>query len=49
VAGTETGKTHLTTVLGLAALDQVKRVRFYNTVDFSISWGKRSMSAKPAL
>ncbi|ACX96062.1 IS21-like element helper ATPase IstB [Halothiobacillus neapolitanus] len=33
VGGTGTGKTHLATALGVAAVQQGKRVRFYNAVD----------------
>ena len=33
VGGTGTGKTHLATALGIAAIHQSKRVRFYNAVD----------------
>lgn len=33
VGGTGTGKTHLATAIGVAAIHQNKRVRFYNAVD----------------
>src|ERR1700730_18295950 len=33
VGGTGTGKTHLATALGVAAVHQGKRVRFFNAVD----------------
>lgn len=33
VGGTGTGKTHLATALGVAAVQRGKRVRFYNAVD----------------
>lgn len=33
VGGTGTGKTHLATAIGVAAIHQGKRVRFFNTVD----------------
>ena len=33
VGGTGTGKSHFTTALGVAAVHQGKRVRFYNAVD----------------
>jgi DNA replication protein DnaC len=33
VGGTGTGKTHLATALGVAAIQQGKRVRFFNAVD----------------
>ena len=33
VGGTGTGKTHLATAIGIAAIHQGKRVRFYNAVD----------------
>jgi DNA replication protein DnaC len=33
VGGTGTGKSHLATALGVAAIHQAKRVRFYNAVD----------------
>ena len=33
VGGTGTGKTHLATALGVAAIHQGKRLRFYNAVD----------------
>jgi DNA replication protein DnaC len=35
VGGTGTGKTHLATVLGVVAIHQGKRVRFYNAVDLA--------------
>jgi DNA replication protein DnaC len=33
VGGTGTGKTHLATVLGIAAIHHGKRIRFFNAVD----------------
>ncbi len=33
VGGTGTGKTHIATALGIAAIHQGKRLRFYNAVD----------------
>ena len=33
IGGTGTGKTHLATAIGIAAIHQGKRVRFYNAVD----------------
>ncbi len=33
VGGTGTGKTHLATALGIAAIHHEKRVRFFNAVD----------------
>ena len=33
VGGTGTGKTHVATALGVAAIHQRKRIRFYNAVD----------------
>jgi len=33
VGGTGTGKTHLATAIGVAAIHKGKRVRFYNAVD----------------
>ena len=33
VGGTGTGKTHLATAIGVAAIHQTKRVRFFNAVD----------------
>ena len=33
VGGTGTGKSHLATAIGVAAIHQGKRVRFYNAVD----------------
>lgn len=33
VGGTGTGKTHVATALGVSAVEQGKRVRFYNAVD----------------
>lgn len=33
VGGTGTGKTHLATAIGVAAIHQGKRIRFYNAVD----------------
>jgi DNA replication protein DnaC len=35
VGGTGTGKTHLATALGIAAIHQGRRVRFYNVVDLA--------------
>jgi DNA replication protein DnaC len=36
VGGTGTGKTHLATAMGVAAIHKGKRVRFYNAVDLRI-------------
>lgn len=33
VGGTGTGKSHLATAIGVAAIHQGKRVRFFNAVD----------------
>ncbi len=33
VGGTGTGKTHIATAMGVAAIHQGKRVRFFNAVD----------------
>jgi len=33
VGGTGTGKTHLATAIGVSAIHEGKRVRFYNAVD----------------
>lgn len=39
VGGTGTGKTHLATAIGIAAIHQGKRGRFYNAVDLiATSW-----------
>jgi DNA replication protein DnaC len=35
VDGTGTGKSHLATALGVSAIHQGKRVRFYNAVDLA--------------
>jgi DNA replication protein DnaC len=37
VGSTGTGKSHLATAIGVAAIHRGKRVRFFNAVDWSIS------------
>jgi len=46
VGGTGTGKTHLATALGIAAIHQVKRVRFYNAVDLVNQLDKEKQQGK---
>ncbi|MDD5376074.1 IS21-like element helper ATPase IstB [Acidithiobacillus sp.] len=46
VGGTGTGKTHLATALGVAAMQQGKRVRFYNAVDLVNLLDKEKQLAK---
>lgn len=46
VGGTGTGKTHLATALGLAAIHQGKRVRFYNAVDLANQLDKEKQQGK---
>ena len=46
VGGTGTGKTHLATALGVAAVQQGKRVRFYNAVDLVNLLDKEKQLAK---
>jgi len=46
VGGTGTGKTHLATALGLAAIHQGKRVRFYNAVDLVNQLDKEKQQGK---
>lgn len=46
VDGTGTGKTHLATALGLAAIHQGKRIRFYNAVDLVNQLDKEKQQGK---
>jgi DNA replication protein DnaC len=46
VGGTGTGKTHLATALGVAAIHQGKRVRFYNVVDLVNQLDKEKQQGK---
>jgi DNA replication protein DnaC len=46
VGGTGTGKTHLATALGIAAIHQSKRVRFYNAVDLVNRLDKEKQQGK---
>ena len=45
-ASTGTGKTHLATALGIAAIHQSKRVRFYNAVDLVNQLDKEKQQGK---
>jgi len=46
VGGTGTGKTHLATALGISAIHQGKRVRFYNAVDLVNQLDKEKQQGK---
>ena len=46
VGGTGTGKTHLATALGVSAIHQGKRVRFYNAVDLVNQLDKEKQQGK---
>lgn len=46
VGGTGTGKTHLATAIGVAAIHQGKRVRFYNAVDLVNQLEREKMQGK---
>lgn len=46
VGGTGTGKTHFATALGVAAIHQGKRVRFFNTVDLVNQLEREKQQAK---
>ena len=46
VGGTGTGKTHLATALGVAAIHQHKRVRFFNVVDLVNQLEKEKQQGK---
>ncbi len=46
VGGTGTGKTHLATALGVAAIHQGKRLRFYNAVDLVNQLEKEKQQGK---
>src|SRR5476651_916748 len=46
VGGTGTGKTHLATALGVAAIHHGKRVRFYNAVDLVNQLEKEKQQGK---
>jgi DNA replication protein DnaC len=49
VGGTGTGKTHLATALGVHAIHQGKRVRFYNAVDLVNLLEKEKQAGKAGL
>jgi len=46
VGGTGTGKTHLATALGIAAIHRGKRVRFFNAVDLVNLLEKEKLQGK---
>lgn len=46
IGGTGTGKTHLATALGVSAIQQEKRVRFYNAVDLVNQLEKEKQAGK---
>jgi DNA replication protein DnaC len=46
VGGTGTGKSHLATALGIAAIHQGKRIRFYNAVDLVNQLDKEKQQGK---
>lgn len=46
IGGTGTGKTHLATAIGMAAIHQGKRVRFYNAVDLVNQLDKEKQQGK---
>lgn len=46
VGGTGTGKTHLATAIGIAAIHQSKRIRFYNAVDLVNQLDKEKQQGK---
>ena len=46
VGGTGTGKTHVATAIGIAAIHQGKRVRFYNAVDLVNQLDKEKQQGK---
>jgi DNA replication protein DnaC len=46
VGGTGTGKTHLATAMGVAAIHQGKRVRFYNAVDLVNQLEREKLAGK---
>jgi DNA replication protein DnaC len=46
VGGTGTGKTHVATAIGVAAIHQGKRVRFYNAVDLVSLLEKEKLNGK---
>ena len=46
VGGTGTGKTHLATALGIAAIHRNKRVRFFNAVDLVNQLEKEKLLGK---
>lgn len=49
VGGTGTGKTHLATALGVAAIQQGKRVRFFNAVDLVNQLEREKQRARPGI
>ena len=49
VGGTGTGKTHLATAIGVAAIHQTKRVRFFNAVDLVNQLEREKVRKRPAL
>lgn len=46
IGGTGSGKTHLATALGVSAIQQGKRVRFYNAVDLVNQLEKEKLAGK---
>ena len=46
VGGTGTGKSHLATAIGVAAIHQGKRVHFYNAVDLVNQLEREKMLGK---
>ncbi len=46
VGGTDTGKSHLATAVGVTAIHQGKRVRFYNAVDLVNELEREKMQGK---
>ena len=46
VGGTGTGKTHLATAIGVAAIHKGKRVRFYNAVDLVNELEREKLAGK---
>lgn len=49
VGGTGTGKTHLATAIGVAAIHQSKRVRFFNASTWSICSNGKRLLARSAI
>ena len=46
VGGTGTGKSHLAAAIGVAAIHQGKRVRFFNAVDLVNQWAREKTQGK---